>query len=489
LRDNPRKYIFTIQAVIVGFAIALYLLTIKIAVQHPQNTDFYKFYMSAKLFCSGNNVYTLIPTTGTDVVAKIAKFQHPNLNSPFHILCMSLFGLTNFRTALWIWSLFSLGCGLLAITLFNKTITANDINLSSLMTMCIVLLFYFPSWINCRLGQFSFFLLLLIVIAWRFCRKGQDITAGMVLGLAAGLKLFFGIFVILFVCYRRWRLVGFLIGTFLACNILSLIIFKIPTYENFFHLLQNMPWYGGSWNASSLGFFTRILGGSMNIPLVNLPWLARALSLLLSLALLGWMIWWIRRGSCGSGRDRFDLVFSLALVEMLLISPYGWLYYFPLLILPLIVAWRFIKNNNYSKLFKISLICIWVLTTIPTQLIWAEDVKMNQPVIWFTSAGIYFYALLALTGIFMGLLYKSHKSLLPGKAVYISQRLEVEKSFLPQYHRKGQNFRTDSIQFSPSCPRPRSDHPKPSPETLRIIVNSAQPLTYVMVLPILIVKI
>jgi hypothetical protein len=383
--------------------------------QYPYSTDFYKFYMSSKLFWSGNNVYTQIPITESDTVAVIGKYLHPNLNSPFHILCMSLFGLTDFQTAFWIWSLFSFCCGLLAITLFYKTLTNNNINLVSLMTMWIVLLIYFPSWINCRLGQFSFFLLLLIVIAWRFSRRGQDVKAGIVLGLAAGLKLFVGIFVILFICYRRWRLVCFLIGTFLACNILSLTIFKIPTYENFFHLLQNMPWYAGSWNASFLGFFTRIFGGSMNIPLVSLPWLARALSLLLSLVLIAWMIWWIRRGSCGSVGVRFDLVFSLALVEMLLISPYGWLYYFPLLILPLVVAWMFVETNKLSTLFKISIIFFWALSTIPTPLIWAEDSKMNQPIIWFTSAGIYFYALMVLSGILVWLLYKNHDSFLPEK--------------------------------------------------------------------------
>ncbi len=415
--SEKRAYLIVIQAIIIGLVIAIYLLTIKNTAQHPQGTDFYKFYMSSKLLWSGNNVYTLVPTTGTEVVAKIAKFNHPNLNSPFHILCMSLFGLIDFRTAFWIWSLFSLCCGLLAIVIFDKTIINNDIDLSSLTFKWIILLIYFPSLINCQLGQFSFLLLLLIVIAWRFSRRGQDVEAGMVLGLAVGLKLFVGIFLILFICYRRWRLVIFLIGTFLACNILSLIIFKMATYENFFHLLQNMPWYAGSWNASFLGFFTRIFGGSMNIPLVNLPWLARALSLFLSLVLLVWMIWWIPRGSCDSRVDRSDLVFSLALVEMLLISPYGWLYYFPILILPVIMAWKFVKSNNFNRLFKIFIIFIWALTTIPTPLIWAEDVRMNQPIIWFTSAGIYFYALLALTGLLVTLLYKSHKSLLPGKAV------------------------------------------------------------------------
>jgi hypothetical protein len=129
------------------------------------------------------------------------------------------------------------------------------------------------------------------------------------------------------------------------------------------------------------------------------------------------MIWGIRRGSCGSAADHFDLVFSLALVEMLLISPYGWLYYFPLLILPLIVAWRFVKNYNINKIVLILIMFVWGLTTIPTPLIWAEDVRMNQPFLWFTSAGLYFYALLAFTGICMGLLYKCHQSLSSDKTV------------------------------------------------------------------------
>jgi hypothetical protein len=414
---ETRKYLIIIQAIIVGLVLGIYLFTIQSVAQDPQSTDFYKFYMSSKFFWSGNNVYTLVPIEGSDIIAKLAKNHHPNLNSPFHILIMSLFGLTDFSTALWVWSLFSLSCGLLAISLFCKTITNNSINLSSLMTMWIMLLIYFPSWINCRLGQFSFLLLLLIVIVWRLSRRGQDYEAGMVLGLAVGLKLFFGIFIVLFICYRKWRLILCAIGTFLACNILSFIIFKISTFVSFLHLLQNMPWYAGSWNASFLGFFTRIFGGSMNIPLVSLPWLARSLALLLSLVLLVWMIWWIRRGSYGSGVDHFDLVFSLALVEMLLISPYGWLYYFPMLIFPMIVAWRYARIHKFNRLFIIFIIFIWALTTIPTPLIWAEDVKMNQPFIWFTSAGIYFYALLALAGIFIGLLYRSDKSLLPGKAV------------------------------------------------------------------------
>ena len=246
---------------------------------------------------------------------------------------------------------------------------------------------------------------------------GNDSAAGLILGLAAALKLFFGIFLILFLVYRRWRLIYYFIGTFIACNILSLLIFKITTFETFFSLLQNMPWYAGTWNASFMGFFTRILGGSMNISLVNLPYLARTLSILLSLGLVFWMIWLIRPHSYRSKSDHFDLVFSLALVEMLLISPYGWIYYFPILIYPLIIAWTVTNKYYFSMIYKILLLCAWALTTIPTQFIWAEHLKINHTKIFFTSAGIHFYGLLLFSGILIVLLNKINKPIQPGELV------------------------------------------------------------------------
>ncbi len=316
-----------------------------------------------------------------------------------------------------VWSLFSLCCGLAAIALFYWHIENSHMNLTYLMNIWIIFLLYFPTLINFRLGQFSFILLLLVAIAWNNAKLGRDYTAGIILGLAVALKLFFGIFFIIFIFYRRWRLILCMLGTFIACNVLSIAIFSIQTFENFFSLLQNMPWYGGSWNASFMGFFTRLFGGSLNIPFVNLPWLAHSLSFILSIALISSMILLARPHSCRSESDLFDLVFSLALVQMLLISPYGWIYYFSILILPMIVAWRIMKKYHFGIIYKMLLVFSWALTTIPTQLIWAEDLRMNQPIIWFTSAGIYFYALLIITGIFSGLLYKINKPLPPGELV------------------------------------------------------------------------
>jgi len=424
LFNIDRRFIIIIQAVVFTLVISIYSWTIISVSLLPQTTDFYKFYMSAKFFWTGENIYTLVIDANPDSEkhdsvspSMIAKTVHPNLNSPFHTLCMSLFGLLDFRTAFLIWSCFSMGCGLVAIALFYKSTVGNNISSISLMNIWLILLIYFPSWVNIRLGQFSFVLLLLIAITWKISKMGKDFAAGMILGIAAGLKIFFGIFLILFIFYRRWRLILWLISTFLACNIISLVIFTLPTFENFVSLLQNMPWYAGTWNASFMGFFTRIFGGSLNIPLFDLPWLARTLSLLLSVALLVWMVRLTRPHSYRSESDRFDLVFSLALVEMLLISPYGWIYYFPLLIFPMMVAWTVSEKYQFGLLYKILIVFAWALTTIPTQFIWAADLTMNQAMICFTSAGIYFYGLLLLSGILIGLLHQINQPLLPGELV------------------------------------------------------------------------
>ena len=259
-------------------------------------------------------------------------------------------------------------------------------------------------------GQFTFVLLLLIALAWKTSRMKKDRLAGVILGLATGLKLFMGIFFILFLVYRRWRLLFYFIGTYLLFNIISLVVFKFATFKKFLSLLQKMPWYAESWNASFMGFFTRIFGGSLNIPLVNQPWLAQALSLLLSLALIGSLIRYAWPSAGPIATHRFDLLFSLALVEMLLISPYGWLYYFPVLILPAVVAWRASENCLRSRGYKLLIVIAWALSTIPTPLIWAEDARMNQPIIWFTSAGIYFYALLIMSAVFITLLHKTNST-------------------------------------------------------------------------------
>jgi hypothetical protein len=409
------------QAGIFIFIMAIYGGTIEGMRHLPRSTDFYKFYCSAKFFWDKQDIYTLLPAEPIPLSENPpgpgtmwGNNLHPNLNSPFYTLFMSLFGLITFHKAILIWSILSLGCGLIAVAMIASKISEAGSNLSILLSLSILMLAYFPSWTNFRLGQFGFVLLLLVVAIWLAFKKGAEQAAGVILGLALSLKIFLGIFLIFFALYRRWRLLLWSVGVFLLGNLLSLLIFGIPTYQKFLSRLHDMPWYAGSWNASFTGFLTRLLGGSGNNALFDLPWLSGLLASSLALLLLFSLIWLARPRGNRMVVDHFDAGFSLTIVAMLLISPFGWIYYFPVLLVPLIVLWRLSRKLDQGPWYRLLLASAWILSSIPTVLIAAEDIPKDQDLLWFfTSAGVYFYALFIMVGLSLSILWQMQKKLEP----------------------------------------------------------------------------
>jgi hypothetical protein len=172
--------------------------------------------------------------------------------------------------------------------------------------------------------------------------------------------------------------------------------------------LSNITWYAASWNASFLGFFTRIFGGSENVPLVNLPTVAQTLTRMGSLLLILCLAWLAWPRSQESSPDRFDLGFSLTITGMLLISPLGWMYYFPTLLIPAVVAWRVVRGLEARIWYQAIIILAWLLSTIPHALIPAP--QMDSPQLWFFWAGVYFYALLLFSFILGSLSHRAKKN-------------------------------------------------------------------------------
>jgi hypothetical protein len=412
-----RKSIIILIAIGLGITLSFYYVPVRVKFKFTESFDFYKFYMSAKYFWEDTDIYKLVPmgplshmegsNQGVTGESTDVKMLHPNLNSPFFTLCLAPLGLMAFGTAFWIWTIASICCALASVIILSNNLSRKRGDLVIVSGLCLVMFAYYPSYVNILLGQVAFFLLLLIVIAWVASREGNDLVAGVTLGLAMALKIFLGIFLLVFLVRRRWRLVLWLSGVFLLCNLASFAALGSATYKKFLFLLNNMPWYAGSWNASFTGFLTRIFGGSGNNPLVPLPWVAPALSAVLSSGYLLWLIWMAWPRSQEGSKDRFDLIFSLAIVGMLLISPYGWVYYFPLLIIPAAVAWKVSPRITRGFSYKVWIIFSWCLSSIPTGIIAAEDIPVNQPKIWFfTYAAYYFYSLLMFSGILISLIYR-----------------------------------------------------------------------------------
>lgn len=406
--NNRQIFINLVLGLIFTFSLAFYYETI-VTFADPQKTgDFYKFYMSSKFYWEGKSIYSPVPKIGfenakdeardwlkndqSQAIQSSRNIEHANLNPPFQTLLLAPVVLIKYEQAFFIYSIISIISGLVAVLLIAHETANEKIELSCLFSFMIIIMVYFPTLINIIYGQLSLVLLLFITLAWIAARNGRDALGGIYLGLAMSLKIFVGLFLLFFLVRRRWRLLGWFTGTFTLLSLLPLWFFGIETYKNYITILSSITWYAASWNASFLGFFTRIFGGSENVPWVNLPAVAHALTRLgsgLFMLCLAWLAW---PRAQESSRDRFDLGFSLTITGMLLISPLGWMYYFTVLLIPAVVSWRLVRRLEARIRYQAVILLAWLLSTIPHSLIRAPD--MNSPHLWFFWAGPYFTALL-----------------------------------------------------------------------------------------------
>ncbi len=371
-------------------------------------SDFAIFYGSAQQYREGGSLYRRVD------VERFIEWPAEwgpqpdfltNLNPPFFTLLVLPFTLLGFAPAFLLWSALSLASGLAAMTLLERESRSGPASEVRRVGFLILLLAYFPVWATVQFGQVGLFLLLLAVLAWQAARRGGDARAGLLLGLALASKPFFGLFFLFFLVLRRLRLLIWMTVVLLFCTALGWIFFGTEAYLEYRSSLGGITWHSTSWNASFLGFFMRLLGGSENLSWLDRPMLARVLASALSVLAAVLLIWLADRVARRPSERRFDLGFCLTLVLMLLISPLGWLYYFPLLLPVFVLVWNHTEpaEGSWKGLgtHRWLLIGAFVLSCIPKNLIAASE--LNSPLDWFVWGGVYFYSLLILAGLLVTL--------------------------------------------------------------------------------------
>ena len=393
--DLRREWVGVLSAALLGLVLTVYVVAGIEFSKRAFTADFIQFFASARSLTAGDSLYRPLrladfnpaeaesPTT--------AAAPHPNLNPPVLSLLLAPLAFLGLRASYLCWTGCSLISGLLACVLLWRGLHGTGRRDLQLVWLWLVFLIYFPTYSALTMGQVTMVVLLPLAGAWFAARSGHARLAGVLLGMAVSLKLFVALVVVFFAIQRRWRSVAWALGTVLFVVAVTLPFVGVRAYVEYFSVMASVTWFGNSWNASYAAAVTRVLGGSENVPLVNLPKVARGFVLLCSGATLLWLAWltWPRpAGECNT--ERFDLGYGLTLVVMLLVSPLGWMYYFPLLVLPGYAIWSLTRHGRL-RLATWGLIGAWVLSTIPTSMVRATDV--NDPVGWFTSNSIYFYAL------------------------------------------------------------------------------------------------
>jgi hypothetical protein len=124
----------------------------------------------------------------------------------------------------------------------------------------------------------------------------------------------------------------------------------------------------------------------------NLPILSHGLSLTISVAGVALMARLAFRSWARSDNTAVDLGFALASPLMLLSSPLGWNYYFPVLLISATVAIKYSRGIEDYRLWRTLTVVAWFLSTLCYAPFMAKD--MSSPLLWFTYPAFDTYALL-----------------------------------------------------------------------------------------------
>ena len=232
------------------------------------------------------------------------------------------------------------------------------------LALALLLLYgYRPAIVTLRLGQIDMFIFLLLAAVF-YCMvsgsttrlsvrlsahaegssnyslvSGREWLAGVVLGLAVGLKFFAGVLVAYLFWKRRWRpaicatvtAAILLVGSFAVVNFDAVF-----AYLDFTSLYSRGGFAGYPYHQCFNAFFTRLLEDNLFVAPIrgwDLPWLADILTLICSGA-VGLTTAWLCWGTVDLTDRRFALEFGLVVTALLLVMPPSPLYSFTWLLLP-----------------------------------------------------------------------------------------------------------------------------------------------------------
>jgi hypothetical protein len=373
-------------------------------------SDYGKFYHSQHLFIVGKNIYSPVffiknrknalthgrlpeQTKPQQTITSLAG----NLNPPFFTLISFPLAYLPYSKAILLWTFFSILAGCISILLIQQKLDAH-FSLPACLLLLIGFMAYFPTFASLQFGQVSLLLLPLLILGWRAAHDQNSSRAAVFLGITTSLKPFFGLFLLYFLIRKEWRAFLIFIATILGCGLISIAFFGIDTYYSYYQVCHRIVWAASSWNVSLYGFLLRLIGGpERNIPLLPIPNLLISAYLFLSALLLLAIIYFLRPTKTIDSQEKTDLDFSIILLGMILFSPLGWMYYFPLLSVPFLILWNFSKKGLLPIGLPLWLATFLLLTNIPITLIPSSEIKANNALHVFLGSCLYFLALIGLT--------------------------------------------------------------------------------------------
>jgi hypothetical protein len=273
--------------------------------------DFAVFYASATAVLRHVDPYAAPDVSGA------------NLNPPGFILCLAPLGWLSYGHALAAW------CALSALALWwSVRATARATNLPILLLL-VATIGHQGGGMAIRVGELTFLLMPLFVLAWLADRDGREWTAGVFMGALLYLKLFLGLFLVYWLWRGATRAVTACAAVVIGLWLLTVIVLGVDPLLSWIGALRGISWQvhpvNGSLSALAARSFHDFSGLMLPVhfrPVIEAPLLEWGAGLAMRLA-VAWL------SAMRLPRLTRDGQWTLCLLTALLLSPLGWTYYLP----------------------------------------------------------------------------------------------------------------------------------------------------------------
>jgi len=260
---------------------------------------------------------------------------------------------------------------------------------------------FLPVWQALVLGQVTIVLLALLTGVWVALREQRPALAGSLLALAAWIKVFPAVLLLLFAWHRNWRLLAGTIVTGLMLLLVQIVISGPATLVGFirtlFDLIQNGQPAANYENLSLFAFLSRLFAENQFVdPLLISPSLlsiSRLVSLVGIVGITGYAIVRAQKRQPASGIGwRSELQYALVIVTVLLMGSTLWVSGLP----PLLLVYVLILRHQ-NQLARPRLINWWCGLTF-----WL--ITLHQPIVLLLTSNTRDADPLLLSGGFFGVL-------------------------------------------------------------------------------------
>ncbi len=405
LRVAPRDIIASAAWILIGLCGCFcWLGPLCVEAMRPARgrvNDFYQDWASARNYRVGLPIYTRHSTSiprylGLPVnpVKDIEYNAHP----PTSVLLISPFGRLDYPDAVLTWNLISLAAFLASLAILAAVL---PVPRSLFLPVLALLPFCHPLYGNLHQAQLTLVLVFLVTSIWALERSGRPDAAGVLLGLAAAIKLFPAYLAVYFAARRRWRPLVAAAATAAALTLTSAMVLGNRAFVDYLRVVlpAQSQFQGLGYNLSIAGLWHKLLDPAAEVSLSPSLGTGRPLAvwgtLVSDLAVTAIVATVASRARTPARRD---IAYGLALTGMLLVSPVTWDVSLVFLSLPLAVLARSAGRSGWIAPALILLVAVISMPQIAlTGLALSGRPPHEAPWAFVLGASsIKFYALLAI---------------------------------------------------------------------------------------------